>query len=1336
MAFFMLFLGLKAQVFITELADPNNNADVRYIELYNAGTTTVDFTENSGWRIDKYTNASSTVSQTLNLTGTIPAGGFYIIATGTDDGDFLSVYGVSADQFDGAANDVAGSNGDDNLELYDGNNTLIDQFGVPGEDGTGTAHEFEDGRAERIATVTQGNSIWDASEWDIDNDSGGGAGIQDAPADFDPRQWIGATNNTPTLTYNETVFNEASANDGSIDNTISLTLTNETFTTSLGQLTENTDYTVANVPAGLTCVIAATSATELSVGFTGNATNHADADDIANLTIIFLDNAFTGNDASAVTNSTKNDLVVDFIDGAPAASMAWDGTTFNEIVANDGSIDNFITLTLTSETFTTVGADLVSGTDYIVNNVPAGLTVNINTSTSTEATVSLTGNATSHTNADDISNLSIAFLDAAFTGGDANAVANTSKTDLVVDFNDPYSSDIVITEISYNPPESGTDSLEFIEIYNNGTSAVNLENYSFSTAITHVFGNVSINTGEYLVVSVDSMAMLNTFGVNAYPWNSGGLGNGGELIKLLNPAGVLVDSVPFDDGGAWPFGTDGQGHSLVLCDYNSDNSLPENWTISTNYVDTNAAGDKIWASPMGADAICSLSPSLAWSTTTFNEAVADDGSISTVVDLTLTDDEFITTGNLVEGTDYLVNNVPNGLSVVINVTSTTAATISLTGNALNHAGNDDINNLEITFKNAAFLSDFAENVANYSKTDLVVDFIGANNSILTWTNTTFVEAVANDGSIDNSTPLSIKLTDETFTSVGTLTENTEYTVANVPAGLTVVVTTVSTDSAIVTLTGNATAHDNANDVSNLAITFLNAAFTGNNASVVQNYADSTIVVDFNDTPAIPSLTWNETSITEDAANDGSFSANITLTLSDETFAVSGVDLTENTHYTVANVPAGLTVNINASTSTTALISLTGNATSHTSADNISNLTITFLDAAFTNSTAAEVVGSSNDTLKVNFLDPYIIPNLVITEIMYNPAEAGTDTTEFIEIYNNDSNDINLNGYYLSGVTYTFGNITINSGEFLVVAYSASAMMNTFGVNTLEWTSGGLSNGGETVAIYNPNADLVDEVAYDDISTWPNADGSGHSIVLCDVTSDNNSAINWTISTNYVGMNADNKRMWASPMSADNICLANPSIYWPVTVFNEDVADDGSISTAIDVSLSEDEFVFIGEFIEGTHFTTNNVPAGLTVSINTSNANTAIVTLIGNATNHTNADDISDMEITFTDTAFVSGYAENVTGYSNTTLAVDFIGSVSTPIIENNNTISIYPNPTTGVFTVNGNGITKIEIADVTGKTIITSETNNFDLSKENNGIYFVKVYYNNSVKIKKLILNK
>ena len=114
---------------------------------------------------------------------------------------FSGIYGFSSDG-DAADGGAAGSNGDDKIAIvtiasgvtYDNENsstyTVIDMFGVAGEDGTGTAHEFEDGRAERVSTVITPKSTWSADDWNIDNDSGGGDGAQDAPGGYDPGYWI------------------------------------------------------------------------------------------------------------------------------------------------------------------------------------------------------------------------------------------------------------------------------------------------------------------------------------------------------------------------------------------------------------------------------------------------------------------------------------------------------------------------------------------------------------------------------------------------------------------------------------------------------------------------------------------------------------------------------------------------------------------------------------------------------------------------------------------------------------------------------------------------------------------------------------------------------------------------------------------------------------------------------------------------------------------------------------------------------------------------------------------------------------------------------------------
>ena len=189
------------QVIITEIADPNNNANARFIELYNAGTTDVDLSEGNGWQIDKYLNGNSGVNISLDLTGTIAADSFYLIGYDVVSGSFETVYGFAPNLLDNISNGVAGSNGDDDLALVNGADTIVDFYGVydfqadTNTDNTGTCAEYEDGRAERLTTVTTASTTFDEAEWNVWADST----VADctshvnaprtAPADFDPGAW-------------------------------------------------------------------------------------------------------------------------------------------------------------------------------------------------------------------------------------------------------------------------------------------------------------------------------------------------------------------------------------------------------------------------------------------------------------------------------------------------------------------------------------------------------------------------------------------------------------------------------------------------------------------------------------------------------------------------------------------------------------------------------------------------------------------------------------------------------------------------------------------------------------------------------------------------------------------------------------------------------------------------------------------------------------------------------------------------------------------------------------------------------------------------------------------
>ena len=172
------------EIFISELADPNNNAGARFVELYNASSEALNL---NGWTLNRYTNANSEVSSTIDLSG-LTIGGETTLVISPNAEEFEVVYGFAPDLGVGT-NSPADSNGDDNLQLVDPFGTVIDVFGVIGEDGSGTNHEFEDGRALRNPEISQANPFYTFSEWTIFNDSGESGTTnqpQNAPEDFTP----------------------------------------------------------------------------------------------------------------------------------------------------------------------------------------------------------------------------------------------------------------------------------------------------------------------------------------------------------------------------------------------------------------------------------------------------------------------------------------------------------------------------------------------------------------------------------------------------------------------------------------------------------------------------------------------------------------------------------------------------------------------------------------------------------------------------------------------------------------------------------------------------------------------------------------------------------------------------------------------------------------------------------------------------------------------------------------------------------------------------------------------------------------------------------------------
>lgn len=185
---------------------------------------------------------------------------------------------------------------------------------------------------------------------------------------------------------------------------------------------------------------------------------------------------------------------------------------------------------------------------------------------------------------------------------------------------------IVITEIMYNPPESGTDTLEYIELYNQTGSDVDVSGWIFTQGFDYTFPmGTSITAGSYVVVSKNAAHFQSIFGFSPeFEWPMGdALTNSGEDLELRDANDNVIDYVDYKNTSPWPTEPAGNGPSLVLCDPNSDNSLPENWQGSNTSTGIIVNGKEVKASP-GAANSCGAPPSFPEHT--IGEVIGVNGS--------------------------------------------------------------------------------------------------------------------------------------------------------------------------------------------------------------------------------------------------------------------------------------------------------------------------------------------------------------------------------------------------------------------------------------------------------------------------------------------------------------------------------------------------------------------------------------------------------------------------------------------------------------------------------------------------------------------------------------
>ncbi len=113
------------------------------------------------------------------------------------------------------------------------------------------------------------------------------------------------------LAYSTFVLNESSDNDGAVSGVISVVLSGDTFTGTDGAAI--TAVTFSGTPAGLTPHVQKINSTTAVINFSGNATAHAETDK-AQITLSFLDAAFTTGPASAVNGASNRQFTINFVE--------------------------------------------------------------------------------------------------------------------------------------------------------------------------------------------------------------------------------------------------------------------------------------------------------------------------------------------------------------------------------------------------------------------------------------------------------------------------------------------------------------------------------------------------------------------------------------------------------------------------------------------------------------------------------------------------------------------------------------------------------------------------------------------------------------------------------------------------------------------------------------------------------------------------------------------------------------------------------------------------------------------------------------------------------------
>lgn len=492
--------------------------------------------------------------------------------------------------------------------------------------------------------------------------------------------------NTPNYT-------ESIANNGSLVGAYNaFCLTDETFANPGTTLVFNTDYQIPNLPTGLTPVLqASATGKSATLHFTGSATIHQNADDVASLNFTFSNSAFTGGDASAVSGAVgaSSGMSIDFRNNSTPI------VAYGTLPGISGASYNETTFNLTSEdispedlAFNPAGSKVF----VIGSNSDAVFEYNLTNPFDISTGVTYSGNSHS-VSTEDFNPTGVTFSRDGFTmfisGRGDNEINQYSLTG-AFDLSSTVAHEGVLDISAY------TTNLHGLTFSPDGKTLLACGNDIYQFNLTTSF---DITSG----VSYETMFDQNLTITEIE------FGPDGTQLLYVNSSrvfGIYDLSIPYSIVGdvisSSSFSVTSQDGSPRGISYSVDKS---------KLFMVGGSNDNIYQ--------YGISP------LRFEESFNDNGSIEGTSTLRVIDDQFSNAGGaLVQGSDYTIAGLPSGLSPELNVAENgVTAELRLTGVALNNDIVDNISNLQFTFNNSAFVNSNASQVINAVGADSYIPIV-------------------------------------------------------------------------------------------------------------------------------------------------------------------------------------------------------------------------------------------------------------------------------------------------------------------------------------------------------------------------------------------------------------------------------------------------------------------------------------------------------------------------------------------------------------------------------------------------------------------------------------